>query len=303
MKNKNESNIIKKAASAVLTLGAAFTAYGLLSNKNIKITKYIVKSSKIPAPFNNFKILQISDIHAKVFGENNSELINKIYKSRPDIIVITGDAISRRQTDIQPFISFLGTIAADFRVYYVYGNHELDNDIIYTEEYNKMLKNTGAVLINDKKISIYKSDSEYINLYGIVLGLEEYIGIKSQDHKGEFVGNKNLLHDNFDRLNKNEYNILLAHNPTRFKAYASFGFDLILSGHMHGGMIRLPFFGGFLSPEQEFFPEFDKGKFVTYNKEKNVNSTMIVNSGLGNGTFPVRFFNPPEIAEIILKTK
>ncbi|WDC83435.1 hypothetical protein PL321_11895 [Caloramator sp. mosi_1] len=96
------------------------------------------------------------------------------------------------------------------------------------------------------------------------------------------------------KIDDRTYNILLTHNPLYFKTYSSWGADLTLCGHIHGGIIRIPFIGGFLSPERVFFPKYNAGKY-----EIN-NNILIVNRGLGNGDFGLRFNNRPEVTVITL---
>ena len=105
------------------------------------------------------------------------------------------------------------------------------------------------------------------------------------------------MEKSLQKINRNEYNILLSHTPFYFEDYEKWGADLILAGHVHGGIIRLPYVGGLLSPNRHFFPKYDLGK---YNKN---NSTMIVTKGLGGSKVLVRINCKPEIVKITLKSK
>ena len=108
---------------------------------------------------------------------------------------------------------------------------------------------------------------------------------------------ENFMEKSLQKINRNEYNILLSHTPFYFEDYEKWGADLILAGHVHGGIIRLPFVGGLLSPNRHFFPKYDLGR---YDKNK---STMIVTKGLGGSKVLVRINCKPEIVKITLKSK
>ena len=147
--------------------------------------------------------------------------------------------------------------------------------------------------MENESVRIDRGDS-HLNLYGLIIPLECYPYFFGNNKKLEL--NDNFIEDNLGKINENEYNILLAHTPFFFEKYAKWGADLILAGHVHGGIIRIPFIGGVLSPNREFFPKYDWGKY-----EKD-NSTMILNKGLGGSKVLIRLNCKPEIVKIILKS-
>jgi len=263
-----------------------------ISNNTIEIIDYKIKSKKIPDDFNNFKILQLSDLHDKQFGKNNLNLIKRIDKVNPDIIVITGDMLLRKKVNYNIFLKLAFVLSEKYKIYFIPGNHEqrirMKDKRLYS--FLKELKSMGIIILNNKKINLIKNNS-YINLYGFRINLKYYkygLFYKRPVFKTEEL--KNKLGD----LDKTKYNILLAHNPLYFKNYAQWGADLTLSGHVHGGMIRLPFIGGLLSPERKFFPKYSYGKY------KIKNHTLIVSKGLGSGVIHFRLFNKPDLSVIIL---
>jgi predicted MPP superfamily phosphohydrolase len=157
------------------------------------------------------------------------------------------------------------------------------------ELFDMLSKNHVKILDNEEMI--ITKEEEKISLYGMWCDSNYY---ERDDEKKEFtlkaMNSFVKIHPNGSR-----FNILLAHNPNFFETYAKWGADLVLCGHIHGGMVRLPFIGGVFSPDTLFFPKYSKG---TYNIE---NHKMVVSRGLGRGMRGFRFFNRPELGVIILE--
>ena len=261
-------------------------------NDTLQISNYVVSSTKLPSDFNNFKILQLSDLHSKEFGYENQKLIKKIDNEKPDIIVMTGDMLNTSDDKYDVFLNLSKKLAQKYKVYYVVGNHE---EIVNPFRIMEELKNIGVTVLDNEKVKIKRGKS-FIYLYGMWFRVIYY---KNENNSEE----KNIFYD-LDTMQKavgvsdpNAYNILLTHNPIYFATYSKWGADLTLSGHMHGGIIRIPFKGGVLSPERTLFPKYDAGRFNLGGK------IMIVNRGLGNETIIPRIFNRPEITIITLENK
>lgn len=264
------------------------------------VQKNEIVSNKIDSNFDGYKILQLSDLHSREFGENNIKLINKIYKIDPDIIVCTGDMMNSTEDDGHVFINLVKKISKDYPVYYIDGNHEQlveYNNVGVYDEFISSLKELDVKIVKNTKIKLQKGSS-YINMYGLNVDLV-YYSTKSALKES----NIEYTEDNFSKtINKetfenNKYNILLTHNPIYFEVYEKSGVDLILSGHVHGGIIRIPFKGGLLSPDQEWFPKYYHGLYT-------INDTnMIVSAGLGNDTVNFRIFNPFEMNLITLRSE
>lgn len=267
----------------------------IISNSFLCVTKVTIKDKKIPASFDGYKIVQLSDLHDKSFGKDNSRLIRIIKKQNPDIIVLTGDMVNSSDTDFQSLYSFSEQLVNICPVYYIVGNHEqMLSFQLYKQMINK-LREIGINVLDNEKTTLSKS-SEKIYLYGMWFNLRYYrnlsnLSVEAQD----YYLTEDKIEQLLGRAKTSNYNILLTHNPVYFDTYSSWGADLTLSGHLHGGMIRIPFKGGLLSPEVKFFPEYDAGIF------ENNGNKMFVSRGLGNGTFGARFFNIPEIGVIILE--
>lgn len=295
----------------VISLISICTYYIIHTNK--KLNKTFVTTSEnlyynnLPPSFNNYKILQISDLHSAEFERNNSQLLKEINRINPNIIMFTGDMfnfydITDKNIDETslPAYKLIENLSKSYTIIYVTGNHEEEADIIYhgynyvdrkdNDAYNRFiykLENLGITFLDDSFIDISNGD-DTISIYGI-----NYYTSKNL--------NTNHYLDNL-KVNSNNFNILLSHDPKYFEKYEQVCFDLILSGHVHGGIIRLPFLGGLLSPDKELFPKYDKGIFQ-YN-----NSFMNISGGLGgNSSFKgipfIRINNQPEINLITLKLK
>lgn len=283
--------------TTVVLGGAAFYKY---ETDTLEITSYEIENTKIPTEFNDFKIIQISDLHNKSFGKNNKRLIEKIDSQNPDIIVITGDLVEGDNKNFYVALNLIDELTKKYKVYHIIGNHEQKSLIKKHGElyktYFKELTKKPIIDLDNEKVKIEKN-GKYINLYGLIIPLE-YYPYFFKNYKNKDIGlDECFISNNLGDINKNEYNILLAHTPFFFEDYEKYGVDLILAGHVHGGIIRIPGLGGLLSPNREFFPKYDFGKY-----DKN-NTTMLLSKGLGGSKVLVRLACKPEIVSITLKSK
>ena len=276
MKTKKKF-IVLAAIVAILILLIIWIAYG---NTDLEIHKYNVKSEDIPSEFDNFRIVQISDLHNAEFGENNEKLLLMLKQADADIIAITGDMIDSRNTDIDVAISFAQKAVNIAPVYYVNGNHESR----VLGEYEKLKQG-----LTDAGVTILENSSADITIGDETISL---IGINDPTFRMEFVDDtmeQNIAHQLVNVIPDNDnYKVLLAHRPEYFDVYAG-NVDLVLSGHAHGGQFRIPFIGGLIAPGQGFFPEYYEGSHIKENTE------MIVSRGIGNSIIPFRINNKPEI--------
>ena len=264
--------------------------------KKIDVTKYTISNEKIPEEFNGFKIVQLSDFHSQGYRNTTEDIINKVKHINPDIIVMTGDIVSWDMEDIDEVKVLIKSLVELYPIYYIDGNHEHLAEILRPGKYVafiEFMKELGVTTIKNDYIEIYKGDKS-INLYGINLPLDGATGL----YVNKFQLEKNYVEKTLPEANEEKFNILLAHTPTFIKQYSQWGADLVLCGHMHGGIVRIPFTNiGLLSPERTIFPKYAAGKF------KVNGSIMIVNRGIGGSSFDLRLFNNPEITVITLKSK
>lgn len=272
-----KKNIIVFTVAAVLILLIIWIAYG---NTDLEINKFNIKSENIPAEFDNFRIVQVSDLHNSEFGENNEKLITMLKKADADIIAITGDMIDSRNTNVDVALTFVKEAVKIAPTYYVNGNHESR----VPEEYEKLQK--GLV---EAGVTILENSSADITIGDETITL---IGINDPTFRMELVDDameQNIAHQLSSVIPDNEnYKVLLAHRPEYFDVYAG-KVDLVLSGHAHGGQFIIPFVGGFVAPGQGLFPEYYTGSYIKENTE------MIVSRGIGNSIIPFRVNNKPEL--------
>lgn len=251
------------------------------------VTRYKINSDKILK--DKIKIAFISDLHNTEHGEKNILLYNDIEKYDPNLIIFAGDMITAcldANYDYSNTLEFIASLAKKWPVYYGVGNHEerlnrkRDKFLDAYDDLSGKLDEINAPLILNEKISI---NEDGIDIYGLNLEHEYFRKFVTKDLPDNYL--KNIFGD----VDKSKFSILIAHNPEHFKKYADFGPDLVLSGHVHGGIIGLPFVGGVISPALKLFPKYDAGEF-------NIGSTkMILSRGAGNHTVPIRFNNRQEI--------
>ena len=275
--------------------------YYMHKPEDIECVSYEVKSRKIPKVFDKFKIVQISDLHNRSFGIDNSILLEKIDKLKPDIVCITGDLIDGANEDFSIALKLIDELSRKYQVYHIIGNHE--QKVMFNKykelykEYFKQLNTKNIINLENEMVKIER-DSKCINIYGLVIPYKYYPYLFNRNYKNKSLDfNKYDVEKRLGKIDNREYNILLVHTPFLFDGYSKWGADLVLAGHVHGGIIRLPIKGGLLSPNREFFPKYDLGE---YNMGK---STMILSKGLGGSKVLPRVNCKPEIVEITLKSK
>ena len=267
--------------------------------KVIFVSRYKVKSNKLPQVFNDFKILHLSDWHCTTYGKNNKRLINlinnKIKNEKIDIVVITGDFIIRQKRDYRPALEFISKIKSN-NIYFVYGNHEMILKSKEIQDFKNKLETLGVVVLDDKKIELTR-ENQKLNLYGVSY-IFSHIASRKDLTEQVLEKYKKDYEEKIGVINKNEYNILLSHDPMDFEVYVKEGFDLVFSGHLHGGGIRFFGIGVATARKNWFFTPLASGI------HKKNGTQMIVSRGIGNSTRPIRIFDPPEISITTLyKTK
>ena len=259
--------------------------------KVIFVSRYKVKSNKLPQAFNGFKILHLSDWHCTTYGKNNKRLINlinnKIKNEKIDIVVITGDFIIRQKRDYRPALEFISKIKSN-NIYFIYGNHEMILKSKEIQDFKNKLETLGVVVLDDKKIELTR-ENQKLNLYGVSY-IFSHIASRKDLTEQVLEKYKKDYEEKIGVINKNEYNILLSHDPMDFEVYVKEGFDLVFSGHLHGGGIRFFGIGVATARKNWFFTTLASGI------HKKNGTQMIVSRGIGNSTRPIRIFDPPEIS-------
>ena len=285
MEEKKRSSFLKNAALAGL-LGAGYLCF---ENNRLEVKHYSLHTER----GQGIRILQLSDFHDKVFLGGNERLLKKIFAAEPDLILLTGDTVSTGGKNLKRTCEFLKRLTARYTVCGILGNHEQRGT---SERFiESSLKKAG--------VKILKNQQAQFLIHGnvvSVLGLCEKQAIMRSDYIKAFF---NMLeYENHDReLETLEESagirILLSHFPENYAltgetAYNRFSFELMMSGHSHGGHIRIPSLGGVFSPGQGFFPKYCKGLY------KGRNNALLVSAGIGNDAPIPRINNPPSMAVI-----
>ena len=279
-------SIIKYFKLFVSAFCIMFTVVTLFQNLNFKIENYKIMDSKLPENFDHFKIVQVSDLHSTFFDSNNKSVLKSIKEQNPDIIAITGDYVDKNTGDITALLEFSAELSKIADCYYITGNHEAQFCESYGyDKYLDKLRNAGFIILENDFVSL-KRGNETIN----IAGLSDPLFREITDKK--YTDPKKLYYDNYSKMGLDGYTILLVHRPYEFDTFLKMNVDIVLSGHEHGGQIRLPFIGGLFAPGEGLLPKYEKGAF------KKGGTTMIVSSGLGNGEAPIRINNIPEITVI-----
>ena len=271
--------------SAAVCCAALSAGYLHFENTALQTTAYSVVSEKLPKSFDGYKIAQISDFHNAHSSSLGRRLRDAVYASQPDILVITGDLIDRERTDVDTAIGLVHDLRDTAPIYYVCGNHDAVN-----AEYEVLVSRlrSEGVHVLENETTVLRRGTEQICLAGID------DPAKDQD----WIGNDTLIRAELEQLplDPQTFTVLLSHRPESLRVYAEQGVDLALTGHAHGGQIRLPFVGGLYVPTQGWFPKLTCGVYAEGETQ------MVVSRGVGNSGFPFRIQNRPELVVVTLQT-
>lgn len=283
-KKRGAKRILLRVLSFLIVLtviiSAAVSHSASYTKTHYKISFYQETSRKVSS---NIRIAVISDIHNREYGENNETLISDIRTLKPDLILFPGDMVIRDVDDYQAVLDLVSALAGIAPCYGVLGNHESER-IYYGNDKGlpDAFKNAGLKLLRNarEEIRIGKDTVQLIGVEGTAYGFEEYGG-------REFMEKTDI--------DPSSFSILMAHIPILFDTQLSeYDFDLGIAGHVHGGIVVLPFVGGLYTEEEGFFPKFTAGKFILDKQQ-----TLIISAGLGDSkSFPPRINNMPELVVI-----
>lgn len=249
--------------------------------------EYEIVSDKITKPC---KFVLLSDLHNKSYGKDHEKLLKEIERIAPDAVLAAGDMLTASGgASYKTALSLMRQLAAKYKVYYGMGNHEYWLQL-YPEQYGTIYDDYMAGLA-EAGITPLINENTYLPEYNIaVCGAR--IDKRYYKKFKKFPMEKAYLPRILGEPRKDACQILIAHTPQYFEEYAAWGADVVVSGHVHGGIMRLPLLGGVLSPNMTLFPKYDGGKF------RQNNSTMILSRGLSTHTIPVRVFNPGELVVV-----
>lgn len=250
----------------------------ILSQKYISVTRYEYKNPRITE---DFRVVHLTDLHNYQFGTKNRRLVEKVREETPDLIFLTGDMLNEDETRTDICIDLVGKLVKIAPVYVSLGNHEIEymnrvgNNNLISE-----IEQAGAVVLNEQYIDmeINGVPARLGGVYGYVLAPDET------------KNSEQVFMEEFQDTDR--FKILLSHVPEGLLLWKSMEYwdvDLVFSGHIHGGQVRLPFVGGLYDPEEGYFPTYTKGMF------KCGNGTMILSAGLGSSRGRLRINNFPEM--------
>lgn len=268
----------KTVVFSFFLLTGIFLVSLILSQKCLIVRQYTYRNPKIAAPI---RAVQLTDLHNYQYGRDNQRLIAKIQKQKPDVIFMTGDMLNEDEDRTDILLHLVREACAIAPVYFSLGNHEVGYEKTYGEgDLTEQLEAAGAVVLEKEYVDT-KIDGQEVRIggaYGYLLP-EDWGDGSEQRFLEAFVQT--------DRLK-----ILLSHVPEGLLLWKSMEYwdvDLVFSGHVHGGQVRVPFVGGLFDPEEGFFPTYTRGMFSCGN------GTMILSAGLGSSRGIPRVNNLPEI--------
>lgn len=246
-----------------------------IDTHNLQIKRYQITKANLPKAFNNYKIVLLSDLHRIEFGEKQKDLINIVKNEKPDMITLVGDFIHHIDTNFDNAKNLIDGIKNVAPMYYVNGNHEGCVKDLFSS-FEKYLRKSNVNVLLNEKISIVKNN-ENINIYGLI---DPQFKISYEDILQEAKNDKT-------------FKILLSHKPDKIKEFLDF--DIVLSGHTHGGQYVFPIIKVLYIPQQRIFPKYVSG---IYNEG---NTTLIIGNGLGTSFLPFRLNCRPQVLVITLK--
>lgn len=278
----------KKRLLAVLLAILALLAWGFFGSKYaLELSNYVLSSPKLTAPI---RVVQLTDLHNSEFGENNGRLVRMIQKQSPDVILLTGDMLNGDEPRTEVAVGLIEQLAEIAPVYASFGNHEKANENVYGTDVGALYAQAGAHVLERtyEDVEIGGQTVRIGGIYGYCLP-EKYLRTREAREK-----EVEYLHD-FQETDL--LTLLLCHVPTSWIVndnLEEWNVDVIFSGHVHGGQVRLPLIGGLYAPDQGLFPGRECGLFYSADHAR----VMVLSRGLGSRGEVPRFGNVPEIVVV-----
>ena len=263
----------------VIILAVGVFLYARYTKTNYHITFYQETSKKVSQ---NIRFAVISDLHNREYGKENETLISDLRALAPDFILFAGDTVTKTDEHYEPMLELVSRLSEFAPCYGVLGNHESER-IYYHDDKDlpKKFENAGLKLLRNSQelIRVGADTIQLIGVEGTSYGFEEYGGRQFMDQL---------------TVDPSAYSILATHIPILFdKQLTDYSFDLGIAGHVHGGLIRIPKFGGLYSAEEGFFPTYCAGRMTLSNQ-----SPLIISRGMGDSSPYPRINNMPELVVV-----
>ena len=247
------------------------------SAEHLELTHCTVTNHKLSQSFSGFKIVQLSDFHG---AELVTDIVETVREQKPDIIVLTGDFITD-EGDLPAVEQLVSQLSDICEVYFISGNHDFASGRI--AELSDILSSCGVKYLKNEYVTIQRGGESIV-----LAGVEDPNSWADLEPPDAFLKKVRAEHPD-------DYIVLLGHRNYWMEKYPDLPVELILCGHAHGGIVRIPGVGGLLSTDRTLFPDYEAGMY------DNGNYTMIVSRGLGNSISVPRLMNRPEILSIELK--
>ena len=273
---------LSRLIPALLVLVLCGALFFRWSNRSLQVTAFDPVFTDLPAGFDGCRIVVLADLHSTEFGPQNEELFAAVEAQRPDYIFVTGDLGDRFRGMPEPYAANVAAgLTAIAPTYYVTGNHEWA--LKEVPQLKRTLTAQGVTVLSNEYLTLERNGDTLV-----LAGIDDPNGYADQKSPETLAAEVYAAHGD-------PFWVLLAHRNDRFESqYSLLGADLVVSGHGHGGLIRLPFTDGLISTDRTFFPSCTAGLY-----EKN-GSCLFVTRGLGNSGPSFRLFNRPEVATLTL---
>lgn len=257
--------------------------------RSFRVTDYRITSKKLKGISEEVKVVFLSDLHNHVYGKDNQALIDAVKKADPVMILIGGDMlVGKNGSSYEPALNTVRQLTDICPVYYANGNHEQrlkekagQYEQSY-EDYKDALERSGIHFLENDSVEC-QWGSQKIRITGLEIPLRCYTHFHKETPEAA------ELTERIGTAKQENFEILLAHNPSYMKEYIAWGADLVLSGHLHGGIVRIPGLMGVISPSFEIFPKYSGDMY------REGDTAIVVSKGLGTHTINIRFLNPAEV--------
>lgn len=266
---------------ALLALFALAAGFVYWQNFTLQVEPVELFFESLPPQFDGLRVAELSDLHGRSFGKNNVRLLRTLQKARPDMICICGDLFDEKTdlTMLEPLLTGLTDIAP---VYYVTGNHEWQ--VKNLREILQKMRAWGVTVLENEGRVLSRGGAEMV-----VAGVHDPCGPYDMKTPAALVRELRSAQGN-------DFILMLSHRNDELTMWSQLGVQLVLSGHCHGGVVRLPFVGGVFGTRRELFPEYDAGVY------RQDGTTLFVSRGLGYTNVHFRLFNRPHVPIMILKS-
>lgn len=274
---------MRRRKTAVLLVLTALLAAGFLlwGNCSLQTTETALVSPALPPAFDGLRIVELADLHGRVFGRGSRRLLAAVRRAEPDLICIDGDLFDEH-TDLAMLPPLLRGLCAIAPVYYVTGNHEWR--VPGLRGILAQMRACGVTVLQDDWRVLRRGEDALI-----VAGTDDPCGPAERKTPAE------LIADIRAEAGEAAFLLLLAHRNDQLPQWSALGVQAVLDGHCHGGVVRLPFVGGLFGTDRRLFPAWDAGLY------RQGETALYVSRGLGYTNVHFRLFNRPEVAVIVLR--